>query len=57
MNQRRDDALRRLILKTNDIIRRIAEAEKFDVVFLEAAYHNARIDLTDKVIKELDAGR
>lgn len=57
MNQRRDDSLKQFILNTNDIIRRIAEAEKFDIVFLEAAYHNARIDMTDKVIKELDAGR
>lgn len=57
MNLRREDALKQFIEKTNGTIRRIAEAEKFDIVFLEAAYANARIDLTDKVIKELDAGR
>ncbi len=57
MNLRRSDALKQFIDRTNATIKRIAVAEKFDVVFLEAAYANARIDLTDKVIKEIDAGR
>ena len=57
MDQRRADALKQFIDKANATIKRIAVAEKFDVVFLDAAYANARIDLTDKVIKEIDAGR
>jgi outer membrane protein len=57
MNQQREDALKQFVEKTNRIIRRVAEAEKFDAVFLEAAYFNSRIDMTDKVIEELDAGR
>ncbi len=55
--QRREDAVKQFIEKTNAAIRRIAVAEKFDIVFLDAAYVNARIDLTDKVIREIDAGR
>ena len=35
MGLRREDALKQFIDKTNATIRRIAEAEKFDVVFLE----------------------
>ena len=54
---RRDEAIKQFIDKANDVIRRIAEAEKFDAVFLEAAYASNRIDITDKVIKALDAGR
>lgn len=57
INRQREDALKQFVEKANRIIRRIAEAEQFDVVFLEAAYFNARIDITDKVIKEFDAGR
>lgn len=57
LNQRRDDQMRLLIEKTNVAIRRIAEAEKFDAVFLEAAYASTRIDLTDAVVKALDAVR
>ena len=57
LNQRRDDQMRLLIDKINVAIRRIAEAEKFDAVFLEAAYASTRIDLTDAVVKALDATR
>lgn len=57
LNLRRDDEMRLFITRTNGIIKRIAEAEKFDIVFLEASYVNARIDMTDRVITALDAGR
>ena len=57
MNVKRELALKEFIEKANDIMRRLAEAEKFDAVFFEAAYASTRIDLTDKVIKALDGGR
>ncbi len=57
MNLRRENAVKQFIDKANGVIRRIAEAEKFDIVFLDAAYANARIDITEKVVKALDAGR
>jgi hypothetical protein len=31
----------------------VAEAEKYDIVFQEAVYASKRIDITDKVLKEL----
>jgi outer membrane protein len=51
----REDALRQFVERTNRIIRQIAMDENFDAVFVEAAFASARVDLTDKVIKELDA--
>ena len=57
MNVEREDALRQFVEKTTRIIKRIGLEERFDAVFLEAAYFNERIDITDKVIKEVDAGR
>ena len=57
MNMKRDDLLKLFVDKTNGIIRRVAEAEKFDAVFLEAAYHSTRIDITDRVIKAVDSER
>ena len=57
MNMKREFTLKQFIDKANDTVRRVAEAEKFDAVFIEAAYANARIDLTDRVIASLDAGR
>ena len=56
-NQRRDEALKQIIDKANAMIRRVAEQEKIDVVFVEAAYANARIDITEQVIKALDGER
>jgi outer membrane protein len=57
MNLRRDEALKQFIDRTNAIVRRIAEAEKFDAVFFEATFASKRIDLTDRVIKAVDAER
>ncbi|MEO8143148.1 MAG: OmpH family outer membrane protein [Betaproteobacteria bacterium] len=57
LNQRRDEEMKVLIEKTNLVVRRIAEAEKFDAVFFEAAYASKRIDITDAVVKALDAAR
>jgi len=57
LNARRADALKQFIERSNRMIKRVAEAEKIDIVFIAAYYANARIDITDKVIKELDSGR
>jgi len=57
MNHQREQAMQQNIDKANAAIKRIAEAEHFDAVFLEASYAAPRIDLTDKVIKALDAAR
>ena len=55
VNQRRNEELSQVIEQANRIIRQIAEQEKYDIIFQEAAYANPRIDITDKVIKILDA--
>ena len=55
VNQRRNEELSQVIEQANRIIRQIAESEKYDIIFQEAAYANPRIDITDKVIKALNA--
>jgi outer membrane protein len=57
MTQKRDDLLKQIVAKANAMIKRVAEEEKLDAVFLEAAYVSPRIDITAKVIKALDAER
>ncbi len=57
VNQRRNEELSQVIEQANRIIRQIAESEKFDVIFQEAAYANPRVDITDKVIKALESGK
>jgi len=54
VNQRRNEELGQVIEQANRIIRQIAEAEKYDIIFQEAAYANPRIDITDKVIKAME---
>lgn len=54
VNQRRNEELSQVIDQANRIIRQIAEQEKYDIIFQEAAYANPRIDITDKVIKALE---
>jgi len=57
LGQRRSDALREFMARVNVVVRRLAEAEKYDAVFFEATYVDVRIDLTEKVIKALDAAK
>ena len=53
-NQRRNEELSGVIERANRVVKQIAEAEKYDVIFQEAVWASPRIDITDKVIKALD---
>lgn len=55
LNQRRNEELAGVVERANRVIRQIAEAEKFDIIFQEAVYAAPRIDITDKVLKALNA--
>lgn len=54
LNQRRNEELATVLEKTNRVIKQIAEAEKYDIVFQEAVYISPRIDITDKVLRALN---
>jgi outer membrane protein len=54
LNQRRNEELAIVLERTNKVIKQIAEAEKYDIVFQEAVYISPRIDITDKVLKALN---
>jgi len=56
-NQRRNEELQRLLESTNRIIRQIAEQEKYDVILQEAVYFNPRVDITERVLKALNAAK
>jgi outer membrane protein len=57
LNQRRNEELAQVVELANRVIRQIAEQEKFDIIFQDAVFASPRIDITDKVIKALDAGK
>lgn len=54
LNQRRNEELAQVVEKANRVIRQIAEKEKFDIILQEAVVASARVDITDKVIRELN---
>jgi outer membrane protein len=55
LNARRNEALATVLDKANKVVREIALKDHYDIIFQEAVYVNPRIDITDKVIKALDA--
>jgi len=57
LNSRRQEELQKVIERANTVVKQIAEAEKYDVILQEAVFVNVRLDITDKVIKALDAGK
>ena len=56
-NHRRNQELSGVIERANRAVKRIAESEKYDIIFQEAVWASPRIDITDKVIKALDEGK
>jgi outer membrane protein len=56
LSQRQNEEVAGIFERVNKIIKQIAEAEKYDIIFQEAAYINPRIDITDRVIKALGDG-
>lgn len=57
LNQRRNEEMQGLVERSNRIIRQIAEQEKFDLIVQEAVYFNPRVDITERVLKALNAAR
>ena len=55
LNARKQEELQQILDRANRIVRQLAESEKFDAIFQEAVYINPRLDITDKVIKALNA--
>ena len=53
LNQRRNEELATVLDRANKVVKKIAEAEKYDIIFQEAVYASPSIDITDKVIKAL----
>jgi outer membrane protein len=55
ISTRENEELRGLAERANRVIRRIAEQEKFDIIFQQEAvvFVAPRVDLTDRVLKEL----
>jgi len=55
LNQRKNEELAQVVERANKVIKQIFEAEKYDLILQEAVFAGPRADITDKVIKALNA--
>jgi len=55
LNARKNEELQQVLERANRVVKQVAEAEKYDVILQEAVYVNPKHDITDKVIKALNA--
>lgn len=56
LNSRKNEELQQVLERANKVVKTVAEAEKYDLVLQEAVYVNPKHDITDKVIRALNAG-
>ena len=55
LNTRKNEEQQIVIERANVAVKRVAETEKYDVIFQEAVYINPKHDITEKVLKSLNA--
>lgn len=55
LNARKNEELAQVLERANKVVKQVAESEKYDVILDQAVYINPKHDITDKVIKALNA--
>ncbi|MEY4562817.1 MAG: hypothetical protein RLZZ618_2094 [Pseudomonadota bacterium] len=55
LSQRRNEELASVVERANKAIKQIAEQERYDLILQEVIFASPRIDITDKVIRALNA--
>ena len=55
LNQRRNEETAAIVERANKVIKQIFEGEKYDLILQDVVFASARVDITDKVIKALNA--
>ena len=57
LNARKNEELNQLGERINKVVKQLAEQEKYDIIVDQAVYINPQHDITDKVIKALNASK
>ena len=57
LNARKNEEFQQVLERANRVIKQVAETEKFDLVLQEAVYINPKHDITDKVLKVINAAK
>ncbi len=55
LTQRKNEELAGVVERANKVIKQIFESEKYDVILQEVIFAGPRVDITDKVVKALNA--
>ena len=55
LNQRRNEELAAVVERANRVIKQIFDSEKYDLILQEVVFASGRVDITDKVIRVLNA--
>ena len=55
LSARKNEELQQVLERANKVVKQVAEAEKYDLVLQEVVYINAKHDMTEKVLKALNA--
>jgi outer membrane protein len=55
LNQRRNEELSAVVERANRVIKQIFETEKYDLIVQEVIFAGPRVDITEKVIRVLNA--
>ena len=55
LNQRKNEELGAVIERANKAIKQIYDTEKYDLILQDATFVSSRVDITEKVIKALNA--
>jgi outer membrane protein len=57
LNTRKNEELQIVIERANKVVKALAETEKYDLILQESVYVSPKHDITEKVIKALNAAR
>ena len=57
LSARKNEELQLVIERANKVVKSLAETEKYDLILQESVYVNPKHDITDKVIKALNASK
>lgn len=57
LSARKNEELQQVLERANKVVKQVAESEKYDLVLQEAVYINPKHDMTDKVLKVLNAAK
>ena len=57
LSARKNEELQQVLERANKVVKQVAEAEKYDLVLQEVVYINPKHDMTEKVLKALNAAK